>query len=242
MDDFEGIAAGRLKDPEKAAVVAHYERAAPLLALNFPNMPLVSSYHIDGLGKPPRFRELWKPGELPHIMSEVDVLTVHGEHHTYLGLTANAVQWLAYRNAVGMLSWTPSAVDPQRVGYARILLRRCAQATEEQLKYALVAVRKTLQESRLDGIPVLDGHDGAALFVPFGDMPLYDAVREWLHVLCAEAVELYARTAHRSPARSRPRRPRAPFGEDERGGTIQRAAILARWRSEARHGDPASVG
>ena len=36
---------------------------------------------------------------------------------------------------------------------------------------------------------MLDGHDGAALFVPFGDLPLYDAVREWLHAFCARAVE-----------------------------------------------------
>ncbi|MDP9024048.1 MAG: hypothetical protein M3N13_01560 [Candidatus Eremiobacteraeota bacterium] len=39
---------------------------------------------------------------------------------------------------------------------------------------------------------MLDGHDGAALFVPFGDVPLYDAVREWLHAFCKRAVERYA--------------------------------------------------
>ncbi len=96
--------------------------------------------------------------------------------------------WLAHRGAVGMLSWTPSPRDPGCVGYARILLRRCNAASEADLKAALEALRAMLRESRLEAIPVLDGHDGAALFVPFGDIPLYDAVREWLHAFCKRAV------------------------------------------------------
>ena len=56
---------------------------------------------------------------VPHTMAAVDVLTTRGEHHTYIGLTENAVLWLAHRGAVGMLSWTPSLRDPGCVGYAR---------------------------------------------------------------------------------------------------------------------------
>jgi DNA primase len=152
-------------------------------------VPLVSSYHLEGLGTPAVFKEKWKPEKVPHTMSTVDVLMPHGEHHLYLALTDNAVLWLAHRGAVGMLSWTPSPRDPACVGYARILLRRCNAATEADLKSALEALRAMLRESRLEGIPVLDGHDGAALFVPFGDIPLYDAVRQWLHALCKHAVE-----------------------------------------------------
>jgi bifunctional non-homologous end joining protein LigD len=188
-DGFEGLRAGRLAEPEKALVVAHYQRAAPLLAADFPHVPLVSSYHPDGLGKPPVFKETWKPETVPHTMMPVDVLTTRGEHHTYIGLTENAVLWLAYRGAVGMLSWTPSRRDPGCVGYARILLRRSNAATEEALKSALRALRAMLRELGLESIPVLDGHDGAALFLPFGDIPLYDAVREWLHAFCKRAVE-----------------------------------------------------
>jgi DNA primase len=189
FEEFEGLSAGRLPEPQKALVLAHYQRAAPLLAADFPNAPLVSSYHVHGLGKPPEFRQTWKPGELPHTMSPVDVLTTHGEHHLYLGLTENAVLWLVHRGAIGMLSWTPSPRDPDCVGYARILLRRSNKATETELKYALLALRTMLQELGLEAIPVLDGNDGAALFVPFGDIPLYDAVREWLHGFCNRAVE-----------------------------------------------------
>lgn len=200
FDDFDELIASRLADPEKAAVVAHYQRAAPLLQANFMNMPLVSSYHIDGLGKPPRFHETWKPPHLlPHTMSRVDVVSARGTHHTYLGLTVNAVLWLAHRGAVGMLSWTPSPCDPQCVGYARILLRRSNKATEEVLKYALLALRTMLQECGLQAIPVLDGHDGAALFVPFGDLPLYADVREWLHGLCRRAVTRHAALLTEAP-------------------------------------------
>ena len=60
------------------------------------------------------------------------------------------------------------------------------------MKSALAALRAMLHEDRLEAIPVLDGHDGAALFVPFGDIPLYDAVREWLHAFCKRAVERHA--------------------------------------------------
>lgn len=182
--------AGRISDPQKTLVIAHYERAAPLMAADFPHIPLVSSYHPNGLGTPATFKFVWPEG-LPHTMSPVQVTTPSGKH-PYLGLTENAILWLAHRDAVGFLSWTPSPLDPERVGYARILLARCGTAGEEELKQALLAMRAMLAACGLQAIPVLDGHRGAALFVPFGDLPLYDAVREWLHALCQRAVERHA--------------------------------------------------
>ncbi len=108
-------------------------------------MPLVSSYHPEGLGKPPVFKETWKPEHVPHTMTTVDVLTTRGEHHLSLGRTENAVLWLAHRGAVGMLSWAPSLRDPGSVGYARILLRRSNTATEKDLKAALESLRAMLR-------------------------------------------------------------------------------------------------
>ena len=87
------------------------------------------------------------------------------------------------------MSWTPAPGDPESVGYARILLKRCGKAGEAELKYALLAMRTALTEIGLEAIPVPDGHEGAALFVPFGDAPLYEDVRAWLHRLCAKAAE-----------------------------------------------------
>jgi len=192
FDDIEELSASRLSDPEKALVVAHYQLAAPLLAANFSHVPLVWSYHPKGLGTPAEFKQWWKPGELPPSMSAVDVVS-HGQHHTYIALTVNAVLWLAHRGAVGMMSWTPSPRDPGCVGYARVLFRRSGTATKEDLKYALLAMRTLMLESRLEAIPMLDGHEGAALFVPFADIPLYDAMREWLHSVCNRAAERHPR-------------------------------------------------
>lgn len=188
FDDIEGLSASRLSHPETALVVAHYQLAAPLLAANFSHVPLVSSYHPQGLGTPAEFKQWWKPGELPASMSAVDVVS-HGQHHTYIALTVNAVLWLAHRGAVGMMSWTPSPRDPECVAYARILFRLSGTAKKEDLTYALLAMRTLLRESRLETIPMLDGHEGVALFVPFADIPLYDAMRAWLHSLCNRAAE-----------------------------------------------------
>ena len=52
FDDIEELSAGRLSHPEQALVVAHYQLAAPLLEANFSHVPLVSSYHPQGLGTP----------------------------------------------------------------------------------------------------------------------------------------------------------------------------------------------
>ena len=185
-DEFEALNAGRLSDPQKALVLAHYHVAAPLLVANFPHVPLVASYHPDGLGTPATFEQWWQPGELPQTMTPVDV-EHHGQHHTYIALTENAVLWLAHRGAVGMLSWTPSPRDPECVAYARILFKLSGTAKQADLKYALLALRTLLLEKGLEAIPMLDGHQGAALFVPFSDIPLYDAVRLWLHSLCNDA-------------------------------------------------------
>jgi bifunctional non-homologous end joining protein LigD len=175
-----------LTDVQKAHVREHYERAAPLMALDFPHAPIVGAWHDDGLGTPATFSGGW-PG-LPEGIVRVGVVTESGRHW-YPGLTEDAVAWLLDLGAVGVLSWTPSAQDCRRAGYARILLRRCGNAGEPELKYALLALRTALQQVGLRAVPVLDGHRGAALFVPFADAPAYDDVRAWLHRLCGGAAE-----------------------------------------------------
>jgi DNA primase len=74
------------------------------------------------------------------------------------------------------------------VGFARLLLRPCGAATQEQLKYAMLAVRTVLVEGGVESIAVFDGARGAALFVPFRDLPRYEAVRPWLHTVAAKVV------------------------------------------------------
>ena len=42
--------------------------------------------------------------------------------------------------------------------------------------------------SGVEAVPVLNGVDGATLFIPFSDAPSYEAVRTWLHEVASEAV------------------------------------------------------
>jgi DNA primase len=138
---------------------------------------------------PATFSGGW-PG-LPEGVVRVGVVTASGRHW-YPGLTEDGIGWLLDLGAVGVLSWTPSAADHRRVGFARILLRRCGSAGESELKYAMLALRTALQQVGLRAVPVLDGHQGAALFVPFADAPAYEDVRAWLHGLCNGAAEQHA--------------------------------------------------
>src|ERR1700694_4584999 len=53
---MEGLVAGvdltatRATAPQQRAILAHYERVAPLIALNFPHVALVFTFYPDGLG------------------------------------------------------------------------------------------------------------------------------------------------------------------------------------------------
>lgn len=178
-----------LTELQREHVVAHYLRAAPLMARDFPHVPVVGAWHDHGLGEPATFCGGW-PG-LPSAVVRVHVRTESGTH-LYPGLDENAIAWLVDAGAVGVLSWTPSSRDPQRVGFARVLLRQCGSAGEDQLKYAMLAMRTELLECRVQAVPVLDGHEGAALFVPFADAPAYEDVRAWLHRVCNGAAEKHA--------------------------------------------------
>ncbi|MBV8370852.1 MAG: hypothetical protein JO036_18210 [Candidatus Eremiobacteraeota bacterium] len=173
---------------QKEHIFEHYQRALPLMVLDFPHVPFVGAFHPYGLGNQPTFSGGWP--ELPESIAHVEVTGAQGKRHLYPGLTENAVLWLVHMGAVGVESWTPSPRDPESVGYARILLRQSGSAGEQELKYAMLAMRTALLECRgLRAVPVLDGDAGAALFVPFADLPLYEDVRAWLHRLCNAAAE-----------------------------------------------------
>jgi DNA primase len=178
-----------LTELQREHVVEHYLREAPLMARDFLGVPVVGAWHDHGLGEPATFSGGW-PG-LPSAVVRVRVTTPSGAHW-YPGLDENAIAWLVDAGAVGVLSWTPSPRDCERVGYARVLLRQCGSAGEQELKYAMLTMRTVLQERGLQAVPVLDGHEGAALFVPFADAPAYEDVRAWLHRICNGAAEKHA--------------------------------------------------
>jgi len=176
----------RLTDEQKAVVLGHYDRAAPLIVASFAGVPVVAAEYIDGVGGPAVFTASWhKP--LPPSIPHIDIGPPPAAKR-YVAVAVNSLLWLVHRNAVGFGSWTPTPRDPERVGFARILLSRRNGATPEQLHEAMLALRSALSSSGAESIPVLDGVDGAALFIPFQDAPAYDAVRTWLHAVVASAV------------------------------------------------------
>ena len=170
----------------RGAVLAHYEHVADTLALDFPHVPVCPVYYPNGLGEKPQYTAAWHK-ELPATIPFVDVGPAD-ERKRYAAVDADALLWLVHRGAVGFDSWTPSPRDPERIGYARILLSPRAGATQEQLAEALQALRTVLTARGAQAVPVLDGRHGAALFLPFADLPAYADVRHWLHGVADAAV------------------------------------------------------
>jgi DNA primase len=169
----------------RAAVLAHYEHAAEPIALNFPHVPVVAANYPNGIDHQPTYTASWhKP--LPQTVPFAEVGPA-GARKRYAAIDRNALLWLVHRGAVGFESWTPSSGDPERVGHARILLSARGGADHHQLADALLAVRAELARRGARAIPVLDGRDGAALFVPLADEPEYEPVRTWLHAVANAA-------------------------------------------------------
>jgi DNA primase len=172
----------------RAAVVTHYERAAPLMIANFPLSPVTPVAYPQGLDHDPRYDAPVHYAPPPHLTT-IKLSEAH-KHHRYPALDEHAVRWfITERDAVDFCSWTPSASDPERVGYARIILGPRGGATREHVVEAMDAVHRVLGDSGIDAIPLLDGFAGAALFIPFDDTPEYEPVRAWLHGVAETAVE-----------------------------------------------------
>ena len=180
------LPAFRATEAQVRAILAHYERVAPFIVANFPNVPLATSYYINGLGTEPTFSGGTWPEPLPASIPRTTVTTSRGVH-TYPTCAEHTILWLVHRGGVGMHSWTPSPHDPERVGVARILLRPVGGAGHSLLYDALIELRMDLNERDVDAIPLLEG-DQAALFIPFAHAPAYDAVRKWLHGVVAPAI------------------------------------------------------
>ena len=170
----------------RALILAHYERSAQYLVESFSLAPVVPTYYPNGLGHDAAYGGSWHHA-IPHTVQSVDVGDPAHTHH-YIALTSNALLWLVHRDAVGFESWTPSPLDPESVGYARICLKPRGGATQDQLSFALLGLRTILLGWGVEAVPVLNGVDGATLFIPFSDVPSYDAVRTWLHEVASEAV------------------------------------------------------
>jgi DNA primase len=170
----------------RALIFAHYERSVDYLVESFSLAPVSPTYYPHGLGQHATYGGSWHHA-IPHTVHSVDVGDPANPLH-YIALTANALLWLAHRDAVGFESWTPSPRNPERVGHARICLKPRGGATQDQLTLAMQALRSVLADLVIQAIPALNGVDGATLFIPFSDDPAYDVVRAWLHEFANDAV------------------------------------------------------
>jgi DNA primase len=172
----------------QAAVLAHYERVADLIAANFPLAPVVPVYYPDGLDAGARYGGCVHDDQpVPASVPTVQV-AFPKRPRRYVAATAGSLLWLVQRGAIDVGSWTPSPHDPNRLGYARIMLSPRGGATHEHVVFAMLGLRTVLLHYGVEAIPVLDGFAGAALFIPFNDAPAYDVVRVWLHEVVDAAV------------------------------------------------------
>jgi DNA primase len=131
------LISARATVPQQRAISAHYERVAPLIAHNFPHVPLVFTYYPHGLEHKPTFSN-YNDAKILDTASHVRVITSSG-HHTYPGCTVHTILTYIHDGAVGVHSWTPAPGDPDAVGFARILLKPIAGATQSQLHEARLA-------------------------------------------------------------------------------------------------------
>jgi len=171
-----------------AAVWAHYERAMAFVVANFPLVPVTPIAYPKGLDQDAHYDGPVRYPVPPYVTT-VKLGEAH-QHRHYPALDENAIRWYVQdRDAVDFCSWTPSVRNPERLGFARVILSPRGGATHEEVAQAMRAVRRVLGDSEIEAIPVLDGFAGGALFIPFDDAPEYDKVRAWLHEVAETAVD-----------------------------------------------------
>ena len=173
----------------RAAVLAHYQRVADLIAAIFPLAPVEAIEYYPGPGGRAEYTaSLHHP--VPDSIPTVEI-GEFGHTKRYIAIAPNSLLWLVHHNAIGFASWTPSPLDPESVGFGRIILSALHGATVDDLERAMLLIQSALRERRVECIPVLGAGITAALFIPFSDAPTYESVRSWLHDVADTAAASY---------------------------------------------------
>jgi len=173
-----------LTPAERAKAVAHYERAAPLIASAFGAIPLTTLYLPAGFDGP-EVRVGRVHGRVPPHIPTIAVTTATGTY-PYLALTPAILLWRVHAYAVGFESWTPTPADPLKVRFAHLNVTARGTATRAMQRDAARFVRAILNAQGVDAFVTLDG-PGIILWIPFDDAPSYPDVRAWAHALAARA-------------------------------------------------------
>lgn len=147
-----------------SSVLDHYRRVGPLIARSFAGAPIVYEAFPKGLDAQGYYRI------------------------TDVALSESKLLWCVHRyRAVEFHTWAPLPGDDERLRFARIIIEAAGE-TFERVKLAALALRATLFESHIEAVPLVDGRDGIALWIPLAEAPQATVVRSWLHALCGGAV------------------------------------------------------
>lgn len=150
-------------------VLAYYRVTAPYIEASLDGTPLVYRNYPAGLDK---------PGIL---------------HLTDIPFSVNRLLWAIHaKYAIEFFTWAPLHADEDRLRFARILIEPPLGVAFDRVKLAAQAVRALLHDSAaLQAVPLVDGQNGMALWIPFADAPHAAPLRAWLHRLCNRAAQLH---------------------------------------------------
>ncbi|MBV9263672.1 MAG: hypothetical protein JO324_05060 [Candidatus Eremiobacteraeota bacterium] len=178
-------------------LLRHYAVVGPLLERLFGPIPLVWSTTPKGPDGPTIFHGPLSEKTQPKG-PVVDVPTAQGVHR-YPALSAARIQGLVEHGAVEFYSWSPTAANPTRARCGRLLLETLRAGDNDELERALGMLEEMLELAGVATLRVYDGGFGAALWMPFGDEPSYADVRNFLHGICAKAVEQFPDVMTQAP-------------------------------------------
>lgn len=169
-------------------LLKHYAVAGPLVERVFVGIPFVWTTLPKGPNGPQTYH-----GPLSvHTRPKAPVVDVPMDRgvQRYCKLSAERISGLVRHGAVEVHSWSPTAADPMRAQFARLLIETEPGSPRSLLFDAIEIVSKILKSDEgVDGPLTFDGGTGAAKWIPFADSPTYEDVRAWLRRLCESAVE-----------------------------------------------------
>ncbi len=146
-------------------VLAHYGLVGPLMEASLGNSPIVYSNYPDGLDKPAVY------------------------HVTQVPLTHTKLLWLIHaKYAMSFFTWAPLPEDDDRLRFGRVLLEGAGTGFDRVKRAAGVVRDVLLEKAGWQCVPLIDGGNGIALWIPLADAPNAAPLRSRLHQLCGEAI------------------------------------------------------
>jgi hypothetical protein len=152
-------------DAYQPAILDHYRLVGPLIEASFGGDPIVYANYPSGFDQ-------------PRLFGITDV-----------PLSASKLLWAIHAKfAVEFLGWAPLPGDPDRLRFARIIMKLPSDKSFARLCTGAARMREHLREDGVDAAVLVESHDVIALWVPLADAPHAAVVRAWLHRLCDRAV------------------------------------------------------